>query len=454
MDMFEEQDIYREYPKEKKPSGKKIALIVIAAVLVLALVAGGAFFGGTLYAGSQSIESDMPMVKAVIDALNKYYIEDINWEELQYMIAQAIAGNIDPYTGLVESTPIGMKTKSVGITFEYDDYCRYYISEIAPGSPAATTTSANGSAVKLMIGDEVVAINGKDVRHLNSSAFSQYIASIEDEMQIVVYRRNGDSIVGQYTFDLQKTMFHAPLAYYLDSDVTGMPSNVGYIKLTEFGDTASEDFAAAVNEFLSDPDKPNKLVLDLRGNGGGSVQICGFIASYFVKQNGTNTGIPMARYEYNSGNGKMLEEYFYTSNTYTSEVDDSTLRSVNLYDEVGGFDCVVLVNGRSASSSELLTATLSYYSGIKSIGSKTYGKGVAQVVIPYSNGKYELYITNGKYYIPSLKDGKTVFETNIHGVGITPDIISDASGIYYMAVDPCLRDAAEYLTTVSSAEAA
>lgn len=144
--MFEEQDIYREYPKEKKPSGKKIALIVIAAVLVLALVAGGAFFGGTLYAGSQSIESDMPMVKAVIDALNKYYIEDINWEELQYMIAQAIAGNIDPYTGLVESTPVGMKTKSVGITFEYDDYCRYYISEIAPGSPAATTTSANGSA--------------------------------------------------------------------------------------------------------------------------------------------------------------------------------------------------------------------------------------------------------------------------------------------------------------------
>ena len=68
MDMFEEQDIYREYPKEKKPSGKKIALIIIAAVLVLALVAGGAFFGGTLYAGSQSIESDMPMVKAVIDA--------------------------------------------------------------------------------------------------------------------------------------------------------------------------------------------------------------------------------------------------------------------------------------------------------------------------------------------------------------------------------------------------
>ena len=45
MDMFEEQDIYREYPKEKKPSGKKVALIVIAAVLVLALVAGGAFFG-------------------------------------------------------------------------------------------------------------------------------------------------------------------------------------------------------------------------------------------------------------------------------------------------------------------------------------------------------------------------------------------------------------------------
>lgn len=458
--MFEEQDIYREYPKEKKPSGKKIALIVIAAVLVLALVAGGAFFGGTLYAGSQSIESDMPMVKAVIDALNKYYIEDINWEELQYMIAQAIAGSVDPYTGMVASSPTGMRTLSAGVTFTNNEWSNYFITEVSPGSPASKAKNVLSGGYEgnqqLMVGDEVISVNGQKVQHLNYNAFSQILSNAGDTIELVVTRPNSASDLGYsvYRFVIQKELFHSPVAYYLDGDVTGLPSDTGYIKLKEFGDTAPDDFAAAVEAFLADEDKPNKLVLDLRGNGGGSTMICGFIASYFVSQNGTSDGIPMAKYVYNEGGGDMAETYFYTQTSYSSDLDGTQLKSVNLYDEIDGFECVVLVNGSSASSSELLTATLANYCGIKSIGSTTYGKGVAQIVIEYMGGKYELYITNGKYYIPSLKDGKTVFETNIHGVGITPDIISDASGIYYMAVDPCLRDAAEYLTTVSSAEAA
>ena len=55
-----------------------------------------------------------------------------------------------------------------------------------------------------------------------------------------------------------------------------------------------------------------------------------------------------------------------------------------------------------------------------------------------------MYITNGKYYIPTDKNGNTVFETNIHGVGLTPDIAVEASGIYYMELDPCLTAAADY----------
>ena len=448
MDMFEEKDIYNEYPEETKPSKKKIITLVVISVLVLALVAGGAFFGGAMYAQSGTVESEMPMVKTIIDALNRYYIDEIDWEQFQYVVASAVANSIDPYTGLIEATPTGMKTASIGVTFGWNDYCNYYITEIAPGSPASkakNVLSDGYGSQRLKVGDEIVSLNGQEVRHLNSSAFSQLLSVAGDTLDLVVLRHNADGdVVGQYRFVIDKEMFHAPVAYYLDSDTTGLPSDVGYIKLNEFGDTAPEDFYNAVKEFLADDDNPNKLVLDLRGNGGGDTMMCGFIASFFVKQNGTSDGIPMAKYVYNSGGGDMAETYFYTQTSYTSGLDGTTYESVNLYDEVDDFECVILVNGSSASSSELLTATLAHYCGIKSVGTKTYGKGVAQIVLTYNNQKYELFITNGKYYIPTEKNGGTVFETNIHGVGLTPDFEADASGIYYMAEDPCLNTAAGY----------
>ena len=449
--MFEEKDIYTEYPEQNKPSKKKIITIVIATLLVLAVVAGAAFFGGVLYAESKSVESDMPMVKTVLDALNRYYIDEIDWDEFQYIVAAAIANSVDPYTGMVAASPTGMQTLSAGVTFNYDEYCRYYLTEIAPGSPAseAKNVYSDGSQgeQKLKVGDEVVAINGITVQHLNNSAFSQVLSGVGDTIELTVSRPNASGgLPSFYTFRIEKELFHSPVAYYLDSDVTGLSEDVGYIRLKEFGDTACDDFYAAAQAFLNDEDKPNKLVLDLRGNGGGSTMICGFIASFFVKQNGTSDGVPMAKYVYNEGGGDMAETYFYTQTSYVSDLDGSTLKSFNFYDEVDGFECVVLVNGSSASSSELLTANLSYYCGIKSVGSKTYGKGVAQIVIDYEGGKYELFITNGKYYIPTGKDGETVFETNIHGVGLTPDIPADASGIYYMDQDPCLLSAEEYFT--------
>lgn len=444
MDMFEEKDIYNDYPQKAKPSKKKTVITVVVAVLVLAVVAGAAFFGGTIYAEKQSIESDMPMVKTVLDALNRYYIDEIDWDEFQYIVAAAIANSVDPYTGLVEASPTGMQSLSAGVTFTYDAYNRYYITEIAPGSPAAAATSVGGS--KLTVGDEVYAINGKVVQHLNYTSFSQLLSEVGDVIEITVQRYNeSGAVASRNTFTIQKEMLHSPVAYYLDSETTGLPSNVGYIKLKEFGDTAPDDFLASVNEFLADENKPNKLVLDLRGNGGGSTAMCGFIASFFVKENGA----PMAKYVYNEGGGDMAETYFYTQNTYKSDLDGKELKSVNLYDAVDDFECVILVNGSSASSSELLTATLAHYCGIKSIGEQTYGKGVAQIVIEYQGGKYNLYITNGKYYIPTAKNGETVFETNIHGVGLTPDIPADASGMYYMEKDPCLLEAAAYFKASS-----
>ena len=162
------------------------------------------------------------------------------------------------------------------------------------------------------------------------------------------------------------------------------------------------------------------LLLDLRGNGGGSSTILGFIASYFVSDGSDKA--PMARYVYNNG-GRQAEAWFYTSRTVESSKESGkTLTSFNFYEVVEGFEVAILTDGGTASSSELLTWTIDFYSpsGAPTVGTTTYGKGVAQTVISLAGGNYELYITNGKYYVPLDVGGETSWEASIHEVGISP----------------------------------
>ena len=235
------------------------------------------------------------------------------------------------------------------------------------------------------------------------------------------YDENGDrEIAYELYFRVEKKVFHTPTARYIDGNDIGLGDGFGYISLTEFGDTAVDDFAAAAQAFVDDPSSPTMLLLDLRGNGGGSSTILGFIASYFVSDGSDKA--PMARYVYNNG-GRQAEAWFYTSRTVESSKESGkTLTSFNFYEVVEGFEVAVLTDGGTASSSELLTWTIDFYSpsGAPTVGTTTYGKGVAQTVISLAGGNYELYITNGKYYVPLDVGGETAWETSIHEVGISP----------------------------------
>ena len=107
--------------------------------------------------------------------------------------------------------------------------------------------------------------------------------------------------------------------------------------------------------------------------------------------------------------------------TYESDEEVTTYNAVNLPALVEGFNMTILCNGNTASSSEALIGALMYYNNAEIIGRTTYGKGVGQVVVRFTE-KYNLIITNGKYYIPtdSNGDGITEWDTSIHGVGFIP----------------------------------
>lgn len=430
---------------------KKRFLIAISVILVVAaaLSMSACIWIGT---GGADLAADAPFAQQVLDYIDTYYYEDIDWDVFQYNLGAAIAGSVDRFTGLTVTSPINASSSQLGISLSSNQYNEHYVSRVVPGSNAETAVpyqvveykdgqpvdsygaaaaEENMGTVGLKRGDEIVAVKTSEdseqwtrVQNLAQSTFSQLISDLDTaDMRVYRYRydENGErEIAYQLYFSVEKKVFHTPTARYIDGNDIGLGDGFGYISLTEFGDTAVDDFAEAAQAFADDPSSPSMLLLDLRGNGGGSSTILGFIASYFVSDGSDK--VPMARYVYNNG-GRQAETWFYTSRTVESSKESGkTLTSFNFYDEVEDFEVAVLTDGGTASSSELLTWTIDFYSpdGAPTVGTTTYGKGVAQTVISLVNGRYELFITNGKYYLPLNVGGETAWETSIHEVGISP----------------------------------
>lgn len=431
---------------------KKRFLIAVSVTVVLAaaLSMSACIFWGM--GSSPDLATDAPFAQQVLDYIDMYYYEDIDWDVFQYNLGAAIAGSVDRFTGLTVTSPINASSSQLGISLSSNQYNEHYVSRVVPGSNAETAVpyqvfeyengqivdhygaaaaEENMGTVGLKRGDEIVAIKTSEdseqwtrVQNLAQSTLNELVSAL-DTVDMRVYRysydENGErEIAYQLYFSVEKKVFHTPTARYIDGNDIGLGDGFGYISLTEFGDTAVDDFAAAAQAFVDDPSSPTMLLLDLRGNGGGSSTILGFIASYFVSDGSDKA--PMARYVYNKG-GMQAETWFYTSRTVESSKESGkTLTSFNFYEVVEGFEVAVLTDGGTASSSELLTWTIDFYSpsGAPTVGTTTYGKGVAQTVISLAGGNYELYITNGKYYVPLDVGGETAWETSIHEVGISP----------------------------------
>lgn len=174
--------------------------------------------------------------------------------------------------------------------------------------------------------------------------------------------------------------------YHVESEIK--ENDIGYLQLLTFDEGCSEEFRT---KFLELKDKGiKKLVIDLRYNTGGIVDEALTIADMIVPKN------------------KDLLI------TIDSKGKEEITKSKN--DPIIDMDIVVLVNEYSASASEILVGALKDYNEAKIVGTKTFGKGVIQSVLPLSDGSV-LKITTNEYFTPN--------RVKIHKVGITPDVEID-----------------------------
>jgi carboxyl-terminal processing protease len=170
-----------------------------------------------------------------------------------------------------------------------------------------------------------------------------------------------------------------------------LEDGVGYIRLVEFRENSQQEFQNALDRLYKEG--MNSLILDLRNNPGGLLDVAVKVAEKFVDKGklivSTKGRKPNQNFEFNSHNSKPV---------LTMPV-------------------VVLINEGSASGSEIVAGCLQDYKRALIIGTKSFGKGSVQTVIPLSDGS-ALRLTTSKYFTPS---GKV-----IHGKGVDPDIVVES----------------------------
>ena len=197
------------------------------------------------------------------------------------------------------------------------------------------------------------------------------------KVHLTVYRQSTDEYV---EMDVERRMVENPTVEY-----EMVENKAGYISLSSFEEVSSEQFKKAVDDLTAQG--MEKLIVDLRNNGGGVVQAAKEIADYLLPDGKTIV----------SFKGKGIDDSTYSS-------DDGHEVDVPI---------ILLVNGESASASEVLTGALKDNNWATIVGEKTFGKGIAQGVFNLPDGS-GLKLTTAYYYTPS---GEC-----IHKLGIEPDV--------------------------------
>ncbi len=340
---------------------------LLVAVIILAL--GAAAGANAARNNKSSVARNLTIFNAVIKELHANYVDTIDTDELVKTAIDAMLNRIDPYT---EYYPYENREDLTAIsTGQYGGIGAYIqrrptgtiVSEPVYGAPAQKTGVRHG--------DMIIEIDGVDVtQYKDSEKISRMLrGQAGTKVKVKVCRPYvKDSIL---TFNItRQTITMDPMPYY-GVDSTG----IGYIRLTTFNEKSAGEVKNALIDMKRNPDLRG-LVLDLRGNGGGILEGAVQIVGLFVPK-----GTEVVRH---SGfEGKNLKIYKTTQQPVDTEIP-----------------LVVMVDGGTASSSEITAGALQDLDRAVIVGSRSFGKGLVQTSrpLPYDG---LMKVTMAHYYIPS-----------------------------------------------------
>lgn len=361
-------------------------------LFIIAFVSLGAFAQPDLEEQQNAdfeILKNLELFELVYKNVDLNYVDEPNPGELMKAAIDAMLYELDPYTTYIPESRIEdfklMATGQYGgigaIIRQNED--QVIIVDPHEGFPA----QKNG----LKAGDIFLEIDGKDLEGLTSSQVSEKLKGKPGTDLTIKVDRNGEKISVKLT---REEIKFSPVPYY------GMLNeDVGYIKLTSFTKTAGADVMEAFTS-LAGSQGMKKLVFDLRGNGGGLVVEAVKIVNMFVDKGTEIVSI--------KGRDESVNK------TYTAQMKPMDTK----------MPLVVLVDGSSASASEIVSGALQDLDRAVIIGQTSFGKGLVQRPLDLKyNAKIK--VTIAKYYTPSGRCIQKLDYTN-REVGDNADEISDS----------------------------
>lgn len=363
------------------------------------------------------IAKNVDIFVTVLRELNAKYADEISPGDLTETAIDAMLESLDPYTVYYPESQLEdykmMTTGQYGgigaLIQQFED--QILISEVYETWPAQTGG--------LLPGDIILKVNGKTTEGKSSEDVSSILKGQPGTHVSLEIKRPGKSKI--MTFNIERKEVKLPnIPYYGMLD-----DQIGYIKLDQFTERAGAEVKDAFNDLKKQG--MTHLVLDLRNNGGGLLQEAVNIMNIFVDQ---NTTIAETK-------GKIPEQTN-TFKTHQPVVDKE-------------IPVVVLVNGYSASASEIVSGSFQDLDRGVIVGKKTFGKGLVQNIVPLSYNT-TMKLTVSKYYIPSgrcvqnidyfhkdstrakhipdslatafkTKNGRTVYDKG----GVEPDVVTKDS---------------------------
>lgn len=361
------------------------------------------------------LSRQLSVFNSIVKELNLFYVDSIMPEKMIEKSIAAMLRSLDPYTVYYseeESDELRMMTTGkyagIGSIIRYHtDEKTTVLAQPYEGMPA--------HKAGLQIADMIISVDGKPIKGMSTDSVSNMLRGEAGTKLTLEIERPGKK--GTMTVKLERASISLPpISYY------GMlNAETGYIQLESFTEECSKEMRRALVELKKKG--ASSFVIDLRGNGGGLLNEAVEIVNLFVPKGKTIVTT--------KGKTKQSNEEYVTRKEPIEP--DSPL--------------VILVDGQSASASEILAGSLQDLDRAVIIGSRTFGKGLVQSSRSVNGGGY-LKLTTAKYYIPSgrcvqaldyshmMDEGKssripdsltTVFHTQAgrevrDGGGIRPDI--------------------------------
>ncbi|WP_296634928.1 S41 family peptidase [Polaribacter sp.] len=333
----------------------KIALILLFSVLFLSFSVKSKFF---------EVAKQIEIYNSLFKELNMYYVDEINPADLTDKAIKNTLKDLDPYTNFyneqnVEDAKIRREGEyaGIGVSVYYTDK-GIQLKEIYKGF------SADKSGLKA--GDIIISVDGQSLKNMERDELSMFLRGIPNTKVNAKVLRQGqviDKILVREKVEVN------PVPYFKMLD-----DETGYITLTRFNNKASSEVKKA---FVALKEKGmKKLVFDLRSNPGGSLLEAINISNFFIPKGKTivTTKAKIKKW----------------SNNYRGSNDALDLE----------IPIVVLVNGSSASASEIVSGSLQDYDRAVIMGQRSFGKGLVQRQKELTYGT-QLKLTISKYYTPS-----------------------------------------------------